>query len=231
MRHPAATQIALFAGGDLGRWKRWSLARHIANCAECRQEVQALRDATSQLRELAAELSDVPPELPNGLNWNRLAQEMTGNIRVGLAAGEAIALFDKPVRSKARLGLPLSWNAALVVLGAAVIFGVAFWTSLPPQQAEHLMASFERIRTERIGTLVRSARAAAGATSPGAAEEVILEASSSSIQVRENGRAMSLIPHSDGATVSVSMHGSAGVRFVDADTGQVTTNKVYYAEQ
>ena len=38
-------------------------------------------------------------------------------------------------------------------------------------------------------------------------------------------------PHSDGATVSVSMHGSAGVRFVDADTGQVTTNKVYYAEQ
>ena len=38
-------------------------------------------------------------------------------------------------------------------------------------------------------------------------------------------------PHSDGATVSVSMQGSAGVRFVDADTGQVTTNKVYYAEQ
>jgi len=27
------------------------------------------------------------------------------------------------------------------------------------------------------------------------------------------------------------MHGSAGVRYVDADTGQVTTNKVYYAEQ
>lgn len=232
MRHPAATQIALFAGGDLGRWKRLSLARHIAHCAECRQEVQGFRDATSQLRELTGELSDMPPELPNGLNWNRLAQEMTGNIRVGLAAGEAIALFDKPVRTKARLGWPLSWNAALVVLGAAVIFGVAFWTSLPPQQAEHLMASLQRIRTERIGTLVHSARVAAGTTPPGAAaEEVILEASSSSIQVRENGRAMSLIPHSDGATVSVSMHGSAGVRFVDADTGQVTTNKVYYAEQ
>jgi hypothetical protein len=42
---------------------------------------------------------------------------------------------------------------------------------------------------------------------------------------------MSLIPHSDGATVSASVLGSAGVRFVDADTGQVTTNKVYYAEQ
>jgi len=26
------------------------------------------------------------------------------------------------------------------------------------------------------------------------------------------------------------LQGSAGVRYVDADTGQVTTNKVYYAE-
>jgi len=217
MRHPEPAQIALFAGGDLGRWERWRIARHIAQCSECRHEVQSLRDTASQLRELTDQMAD----LPNGLNWNRLAEEMRGNIRVGLAAGEAIALFDKPRRTKPRLG----WNAALVVLGACVIFGIAFWTSLPPQQAEHLMTAFERVRTARIGTLVHSSTVA---ISP---QEVILEASSSSIQVRENGRAMSLIPHSDGATVSVSMHGSAGVRFVDADTGQVTTNKVYYAEQ
>ena len=38
-------------------------------------------------------------------------------------------------------------------------------------------------------------------------------------------------PHSDAVTVSVSMQGSVGVRYVDADTGQVTTNKVYDAEQ
>ncbi len=224
MRHPVPVQIALFAGGDLGRWERWRIARHIAGCPECRHEVEAVRDAAGQLRELTNEMAD----LPNGLNWNRLAQEMTGNIRVGLAAGEAIALFDKPHRTKPRLGWPRhSWNAALVVLGATVIFGIAFWTSLPPQQAEHLWSSLQRIRTERIGTLVHSG-AGGAALNP---EEVVLEASSSSIQVRENGRAMSLIPHSDGATVSVSMHGSAGVSFVDADTGQVTINKVYYAEQ
>jgi hypothetical protein len=221
MRHPSAEQIALFAGGDLGRWELWRVSRHVAHCSECRHEVQGLRDAGIQLRELTAEVCNLPAELPGSLNWNRLAQEMTGNIRVGLAAGEAIALFDKPLRTRHRLG----WNAALVVLGATVIFSVAFWTSLPPQQAEHLWASLQRIRTERIGTLLHSAPVTA------APEDVILEASSSSIQVRENGRAMSLIPHSDGATVSVSMHGSAGVRFVDADTGQVTTNKVYYAEQ
>jgi hypothetical protein len=226
MTHPLQTQIALFAGGDLGRWERWRISRHIANCAPCREEVQALREARNQLRDLAGEM----PELPNALNWDRLADEMTGNIRVGLAAGEAIARFDKPSRS--RLGRPglgwrdLNWNIGLIALAAAAIFTVAFWTSLPPQQAEHLLSSFQRLRAERIGSFVHSAGPAAGAS-----EDVVIEASSSGIQVRENGRAMSLIPHSDGATVSVSMHGSAGVRYVDADTGQVTTNKVYYAEQ
>jgi hypothetical protein len=217
MRHPPDVQIALFAGGDLGRWERWSVARHVARCARCKREVQALRDAGTELRQLAAQM----PELPNGLNWNRLAQEMTGNIRVGLAAGEAIALFDKPAPAKPRLG----WNAALVVLGATVIFGVAFWSSLPNEQADHLWTSLKRIRAERVGTVIHSGAATA------APEEVVLEASSSAIQVKENGRAMSLLPHSNGATVSVSMQGSAGVRYVDADTGQVTTNKVYYAEQ
>lgn len=124
MKHPAAPQIALFAGGDLGRWERWRIARHVAGCSECRHELEALRDAAGQLRQLTDEMAD----LPNSLNWNRLAQEMTGNIRVGLAAGEAIALFDKPLRNKPRLG----WNVTVLVLGATVIFGIAFWTSLPP---------------------------------------------------------------------------------------------------
>ena len=215
-RHPAEVQIALFAGGDLGRWERWRVARHVSSCTECRNEIQALRKAGSELRELAAQM----PELPNGLTWNRLSQEISGNIRVGLAAGEAIALFDRPAPAKHRLG----WNAALVVAAASMVFAIAFWTSLPPQQAEHLLASLQRIRTARIGTVIHSAAAMP--------DEAVVEASSSGIQVKENGRTLSLMqPSSDGATVSISMQGSAGVRFVDADTGQVTTNKVYYAEQ
>jgi hypothetical protein len=216
VKHPAEVQLALFAGGDLGRWERWCVARHVARCAGCQREIQALRDAGAQLRELAEEM----PELPNALSWNRLSQEITGNIRVGLAAGEAIALFDRPRPGKPRLG----WNAAVVVLAATLIFGIAFWSSLPSQQAEHLLASLKRIRTERIGTIIRSSSATPA--------EAVVEASSAGIQVQENGRTLSLMqPRSDGATVSISMRGSAGVRFVDADTGQVTTNKVYYAEQ
>ena len=213
MKHPSEIQLALFAGGDLaGYWERWRVVRHIAQCPDCQAEVNGLRDASEQVRNVSA-------ELPKDVNWNRLAAEITGNIRVGLAAGEAIARFDKPAARPLRLG----WNAALVLSCATAVFLVAFWISLPQPQAEHLAAALKRIRTERIGSVVRTPAASQ--------DDVVLEATSSSIEVKENGRTMSLThPHSDGATVSVSLQGSAGVRYVDADSGQVTTNKVYYAE-
>ncbi len=213
MKHPSEIQLALFAGGDLaGYWERWRVARHVALCPDCQAELKSLRDASEQVRNVAA-------ELPKDLNWNRLAAEITGNIRVGLAAGEAIARFDKPAARSLRLG----WNAALVLTCATAVFLVAFWISLPQPQVEHLTAALKRLRIERTGSVVRTPAASQ--------DDVVLEATSSSIEVKENGRTMSLThPHSDGATVSVSLQGSAGVRYVDADSGQVTTNKVYYAE-
>lgn len=216
LRHPSEIQLALFAGGDLGVWDRWRVRRHVSACSACDSQVQAFRAASAQVREVAA-------ELPKDLNWDRLSDEMTGNIRVGLAAGEAIARFDKPIlgRGQRRLG----WNAALVLAGATAVFGIAFWTSLPQPQADKLAAAFRRIRTGRIGTVVQRT----GLPQDGV---VMLEASSSLIEVKENGRTLTLMhPRADGVTVSISMKGSAGLRYVDADSGQVTTNKVYYAEQ
>jgi hypothetical protein len=215
MRHPSEVQLALFAGGDLGGlWQRWSVSRHVSRCAQCQGEIASHRAGAEQLQALTG-------ELPKDLNWNRLAEEMTGNIRVGLAAGEAIARFDRPSGARP---LRLGWNAALVLSCATAVFVAAFWISLPRPQAEHLANALGRIRTERIGKFVEPHAATS--------HEVVLEASSSTLQVKEDGAAMSLLhPHSDGVTVSVSMHGSAAVRYVDADTGQVTTNKVYYAEQ
>jgi hypothetical protein len=212
MRHPSEVQLALLAGGDLRAWDGWRVGRHVAQCARCETEVRSLREVSGRVRELTS-------ELPQDLNWNRLAEEMAGNIRVGLAAGEAIAGFDRPLRSRpARLGL----NAAMVLGCATAVFLVAFSVSLPKPQVEHLIGALNRIRTERIGRLAPRAAAA---------EDVVLEATSSSIEVKENDRALSLMhPRSDGATVSVNLQGSAGVRFVDTDTGQVTTNKVYYGE-
>jgi hypothetical protein len=216
MKHPSVIQLALLAGGDLAAWERWRVRHHLSRCAECKNEFEALRMASQQVREVAA-------ELPKDLNWNRLAQEMTGNIRVGLAAGEAIARFDKPaVHMRPRL----AWNAGTALACATLLFAFAFWANIPRPQAEHFLQVLKRVATQGMGNAMQR---------PGLMqEEVVLEASSSGIQVKENGRTMSLMhPHSDSdsATVSVNMQGSAGVRFIDADSGQVTTNKVYYAEQ
>jgi anti-sigma factor RsiW len=212
MRHPNPSQLALLAGGDLKFWDRWRFDRHVAACPACSKEIQALRIARDQVRGVAA-------ELPENLNWNQLAQEMTANIRVGLEAGEAIARFDKPaLTGRRRLG----WNAAMVVACATVVFCAAFWINLPQQQMDHLLSALRGVRVGRIGALVQHP----------AAEDMLLEASSFSLDLSKNGRTLSLMhPRSDSVTVSVSMRGSVGVRYVDADTGQVTTNKVYDAEQ
>ena len=216
MKHPNEVQLALLAGDDLGCWESWRTRRHVAHCADCQSELNGLRAAS----QFAAESVT---ELPKDLNWNRLAQEMTGNIRVGLAAGEAIASFDKPAAA-GHPRLKLKWNVGMALACASAVFAVGFWVNLPQAQTDHLLQALKRIGTQGFANGMQRASLRQ--------DGVVLEVSSSGIEVRENGRALSLMhPNTDGVTVSVNMRGSAGVRFIDSDTGQVTTNKVYYAEQ
>lgn len=227
MKHPSEVQLALFAGDDLGLWQRWRVGAHVSRCGACSAEAQAHRSGLAQLRDLAA-------EMPDGLNWTRLAPEMTGNIRVGLAAGECIAGFEKRPRSLTHIvSKPrLAWHAAIVLAGATVVVLTTLWFSLPKSELDHLMASLQQIRFERIGKVVRG---------PALLQEgIVLEASPTSIGIKENGGVMSLLqPRSLNPTnagdfarpvISVNMQGSAGARYVDADSGQVTTNRVYYAQ-
>ena len=92
MTHPSESDLALYAGQDLGWFARWRTARHLARCTACRAEVEAFASAMDDLVGLN--------ELP-ALSWNRLAADMKANIRLGLAAGEC-------VRSEAPSGV-LAW--------------------------------------------------------------------------------------------------------------------------
>ena len=89
------------------------------------------------------------------------------------------------------------------------------------KETDQLIQILKGIRFERIGKVVRSA--------PLRGADVVLEASPVSIGIQENGGALTLL-HPHGSSISVNLQGSAGVRFVDADTDQVTTNRVYYAQ-
>src|SRR4051794_31048817 len=89
MKHPDQATLALHAGGDLGRFAAWRTERHLAQCADCREEVATYQE----MREILPELNELPD-----LQWNRLASEMQANIRLGLSAGECVR--EAPVASR-----------------------------------------------------------------------------------------------------------------------------------
>jgi hypothetical protein len=105
MNHPAANDLALFAGGETGRFRHFFVERHVRGCADCQQEIagfQHLRADTAQF------------DLPD-LNWNSLAAEMRANIRLGLEAGACVRTSR----------LPSGWNPRLTVAFASLLLLVA----------------------------------------------------------------------------------------------------------
>jgi len=120
MKHPGEFDLALLAGGEVGRLRRFSLERHVRACAECEQKV-------AQFQALRAETANF--DLPD-VNWNVLATEMRANIHLGLEAGECVR-----AASAAR-----SWNPRLTLAFASLllIVGASF---LLRQTGPHLPAS------------------------------------------------------------------------------------------
>ena len=112
MRHPAETALALYAGGDLGWWTRWGIARHVQQCGSCRRQVEEFRAVCESLE---AEREEMPP----GLEWGEAAAAMRANIRLGLAAGECVAERPEPRRSPWRPALALP--VLLVVLAGVIL--------------------------------------------------------------------------------------------------------------
>lgn len=107
--HPDSEMLALHAGGDLGWFAAWKISRHVAGCADCRDEVAAFRGMRALLPELHA-----MPELP----WNRIAGEMRANIRLGLSAGECVRDTTQPVPESPLFG---GFRAAIAMAGVIAL--------------------------------------------------------------------------------------------------------------
>lgn len=138
MKHPSETDLALLAGGDLGWVERWQIGRHLKGCDSCRNTFAGLQNAS---QELASEMS----ELPAGLRWERLATEMSANIRVGIEAGECVA----PVRQAAARW---DWRAAAIMATTSAVVIGAWFLNPAPHPVEHAMRSAKvEIRTTAAG--------------------------------------------------------------------------------
>ncbi|HZU25231.1 MAG TPA: hypothetical protein VFA04_06895 [Bryobacteraceae bacterium] len=209
MRHPTLSELALYAGNDWGALTRWRVRRHITLCPACRQEVRANQAAREALRDFTA-------QMPLGVEWERLAEEMTGNIRVGLAAGECVG--DFPVKRRSPL---LRWNIAASMAMLVVLFAAAIVINMPRSDSGRLGGVVERLFGYDRSHQHTESIAAAPAFG-------VLEASPRLIAMHANGSTLSVAPDSaSNVRVSVSLEGSAAARVVDSDTGQVTISRVY----
>jgi len=119
--HPSAAQLALLAGGELSRWSRFLLRRHVRGCESCQEQLRSFEAASRQLKDAAL-------ELPERLDWESLAAEMKANIRLGLEMG-AIA-SSVPTR-RSGFSTPLLRQTAAVATSLALVFFSIWFLSRP----------------------------------------------------------------------------------------------------
>ena len=207
--HAKETDLALFASGDASLWRRLRLRMHLGRCAPCREIAAAYQADRGWLKQ---EASRMPP----GVDWERLAAEMTANIRVGLEAGECVAPRRRR-RAARRMPIRMSfgWAVAAAAVGVTLLIGAALWLNFPPSDKEMLSRAMSQLfhgrgimESEDSGPMV--------------------EASDNGIVLRGNGGSLKITQGElHPVAVSVSAQGSASARYVDADTGQMTITSVY----
>jgi hypothetical protein len=201
MRHPSESDLALYAGNDLGRLARLRLDWHLRSCGKCQQEV-------TEFSSLRADMVRTAPE-PQ-VNWDRLAAEMKANIRLGLEAGECINIVQPAPRGHS----PWAWAALMTAALIAVAAGGEFWINHP------WSADPAKVRL--------AAGAAAGVAARDIVLEVkgggiqIRDGSAvmSELSNRNGGEAV----------YSVNAQGGVGASYVDRETGMATVDNISYGQ-
>jgi hypothetical protein len=107
-RHPGEGDLALLAGGETGRARRFWLDRHVRDCADCQSRV-------AEFHALRSDLAD--SELPE-VNWNFLAADMSANIRLGLEAGACVR--ETQVSRNWNPRLTLAFASLLILAGSGL---------------------------------------------------------------------------------------------------------------
>jgi hypothetical protein len=195
VKHPSIENLALYGDGELAWWTRATVGRHVRACAQCQREVAAFRDTADAVRAETA-------EMPSGVQWDRLSAEMRANVRVGLAASDAISSYSKHLDLGPVQGM--SWRMAVLTTGVVVMLSIGYWLNASKKS--------ERLEAMHLPDPVVAEASERGVGMSDGSKEMMLQGP------KTNPRA---------AIVTVSTVGSAGARYVDEETGQVTVNHVY----
>jgi hypothetical protein len=201
MHHPNESDLALYAGNDLGRIARLRVDWHLRTCGKCQQEV-------TDFSFLRAETLRSAPE-PN-VNWDRLAAEMKANIRLGLEAGKCIA----PVQLRRQGHSPWAWAALATTALIVVAAGGEVWINHPwslgmsPSAGKTDLAGMPPLEDAVLEVKDNGIQMRDG-------ESVVSE-------LRNNNRGE--------VVYSVNAQGGVGASYVDSKTGMVTVNNISYGQ-
>jgi hypothetical protein len=196
--HPELTTLALYWGGELGWLRRLLLSRHVRVCAECRRNLRGFEGSGVWLKETA---SRQPPVAEAGsAAWDALAAEMTANIRVGLAEAACHGSPSGALVAAPSARTQPAWQMLVAVAGTVLLAVVLFWSRF----SAPVLAPAPVAAVDPSGSRTLIVPFAHGARLP------------------DGGGAK---PKSD--KFYPSSPDSLRVRYVDAETGQVTINHVY----
>ena len=190
MKHPNEDILALYAGGDLDFIERVPVALHVRGCGRCRQVVADHRTIRVELKSVRERAS-----APLG-DWDRLNDEMTANIRLGLSMAECAVRAPK-ARSNPFGGF--FWKPTVMATGAAMLFTGAFVLNMPVEKFAKLLQFRDQ-------------------------SGLVLESTANGIEMRRDGRAVISVRHPDRKShdVAANLDGSMSAGYVDDETGQVT---------
>jgi len=198
-RHPSPAALALYARSDFSRFSHLRVRLHLRKCGRCRRQVASIAETIAQAAQdvkiRLAHTEDLP-------GWDRLRQEMTGNIAVGLAAAQCIEHVDSRRRR--------FWIRILVACGVIVLMTLAWMTHIPESDTARIWQAITSVGRSR----------AAAPTTP------VLSSTVNGLAVSSRTAGLKIITPAS-STVYCSGPGTLRSAFIDAETGESTIVSVY----
>ena len=122
--HPKETDLALFAGGELGPLARWRIERHLQGCEWCRETVADFFHLQGDLAELA--------ELPS-LDWDGIARQIRERLDDPAAVAEPVVAEAVPAEAPRRAAVrPVIWRLGFAMAAAVSVAVVIYQISTSP---------------------------------------------------------------------------------------------------
>ena len=199
-KHPNEEILALYAGRDLEWLERLPVSLHVRGCGACRDRVANFNAVCGDLASVREKHAD-----PLG-DWDRLSDEMTANIRLGLSMAECVGPVPQELHGRVFDGF-LGRPAVLAFGGATLLFLGAFALNMPVEKIWNRLTLRDQ-------------------------SGLVLESTAAGIEMRRDGyRIISVHPfpvpsavagRKQSQAVAANLDGSMSAGYVDDETGQVT---------